>query len=132
MSTLGRMTRWLPVLLYSGLICYFSSAPPPAIADSGVPGADKLLHVGAFVVWALLFSCGLDSTCRGLAGGWFISIVMVAGALYGLSDEFHQSFVDGRTADPWDLLADTTGSLAGAFLAFSWMRRRREIESSSP
>ena len=34
---------------------------------------------------------------------------MIIGTLYGVSDEFHQSFVPGRTASIWDLAADSIG-----------------------
>jgi len=37
-------------------------------------------------------------------------------ALFGISDEIHQSFVPFRTADPMDVLADILGSIAGVYL----------------
>lgn len=46
---------------------------------------------------------------------------------YGLSDEFHQSFIPGRHPSVSDIVADTLGALAGACLAAAagaWLRRR--------
>ncbi len=126
------MARWLPLLLYSALIFYLSSAPPPEFADSEIPGGDKVLHVGAFTVWGFLCAWALAGTCPGLSGPWFVLIVTAAGALYGFSDEIHQSFVKERTADPWDFLADLAGSLLGVCVAFAWVHRRRRGESESP
>ena len=36
---------------------------------------------------------------------------------YGLSDEFHQLFVPGRSAELYDALADTIGGFLGASIA---------------
>jgi VanZ family protein len=44
-------------------------------------------------------------------------LAVVIGSLYGGTDEFHQSFVPGRTADPLDWVADTLGVALGASLA---------------
>jgi VanZ family protein len=38
-------------------------------------------------------------------------------SLYGATDEFHQSFVPGRSADVLDWLADTLGAALGASAA---------------
>ncbi len=49
--------------------------------------------------------------------------------LFGISDEIHQSFVPGRTASPWDILADVLGA-AIAMLAIGygvrWLDRTRQ------
>jgi VanZ family protein len=37
--------------------------------------------------------------------------------LYAVSDEFHQSFVEGRDADPLDVLTDAAGIAAACLLA---------------
>ena len=35
---------------------------------------------------------------------------------YGILDEYHQSFVPGRTVDVWDAVADAIGAFLGAAL----------------
>ena len=42
----------------------------------------------------------------------------IGASLYGISDEIHQIFVPGRTADPIDWLVDTCGAALGAFIAY--------------
>lgn len=42
----------------------------------------------------------------------FTTVTLVT--LFGISDEWHQSFIAARNADKWDLLADFIGSVAGA------------------
>ena len=41
-------------------------------------------------------------------------------SLYGLSDEWHQSFVKGRFSDIADWLADTSGPGLAVFLLYNW------------
>lgn len=36
-------------------------------------------------------------------------------SLYGITDEFHQSFVPGRMPDAMDWVVDTAGAVVGAF-----------------
>jgi len=41
---------------------------------------------------------------------------LLSAAFYGMTDEIHQYFVPGRSADPWDWLADTVGANAGGVM----------------
>ena len=57
---------------------------------------------------------------RALSGARWHGVSVSAGmaavalsALYGASDEFHQWFVPGRTADVYDWLADCSGAAVG-------------------
>jgi VanZ family protein len=45
--------------------------------------------------------------------------------LYGLSDEWHQSFVPGRTPDVVDILTDAIGAAIGLLLVW-WISQRLE------
>ena len=42
--------------------------------------------------------------------------------LYGMSDEIHQSFVAGRSAEAADALADLAGCIIGA--GYGWLRSK--------
>lgn len=75
---------------------------------------------------------------RALAGGLprritaRTAIVAVAIAVaYGASDEFHQMFVAGRSAELADLAADALGAVAGAAACWAWgilsIRSRHEL-----
>jgi VanZ family protein len=63
--------------------------------------------LAALWVWALLPALGR----RALLAAAVISF------LYALSDEYHQSFVDGRDSDPFDVLVDSLGIAAAVFAA---------------
>jgi VanZ family protein len=108
--------HWGPVVAYCAAIFVQSSFPTheqlPSFAFS-----DKLLHVIAYAILGAL-------VCRGAKtiNGWrhrrgvLLFIGTCAAALYGLSDEWHQSFVVGRSAEWADALADFVGSLVGSWL----------------
>jgi VanZ family protein len=51
------------------------------------------------------------------------AVVFLCAVAYGISDELHQAFVPGRTADWQDVLADTVGAAAAIWLA--WRLRGR-------
>jgi VanZ family protein len=64
---------------------------------------------------------------RALAGGLprritaRIALATVAFCVaYGVSDEFHQSFVPGRTPDVADIYADAAGAIAAVAVCWAW------------
>jgi VanZ family protein len=126
-----KLLLWLPFLAYSGLIYYLSSQTI-TLEGVKVPFLDKFAHFGIYFVWALLCCLALKATWPGLAPGWLLFWVTLGGALYGLSDEIHQSFVPGRESDLLDLLADTLGALVGAWVAATVRARlsRKSRENS--
>lgn len=70
---------------------------------------DKLVHACAYAVLGAALAWGRRSSATTLAHGWLLAL----GALYGLSDEWHQAFVPGRSPDPADLAADVAGLVVG-------------------
>ena len=48
----------------------------------------------------------------------FWAVLLAVG--YGVTDEWHQSFVPGRTPELRDLLADAVGSTFGAGVVWLW------------
>lgn len=96
---------------------------------------DKLVHFIEYgVLGLLLVRAAYQSTVRRRRNYWLCLLVAV---LYGLSDEFHQMFVPHRTADIWDLMADSAGAFA---FAWTWLalkgqrlfgRARAVLESES-
>jgi len=88
-------------------------------------------HVIAYAVLGVLWERALSDAGRTRrsaptrsgptrAAGWAFLIA----AIYGLTDEYHQSFVPGRNADVFDLATDAVA--AGlAILIVLWLRSRR-------
>jgi VanZ family protein len=115
--TSGRLRRWLPVLLYAALVFVGSSIPGNAI-DPRLSLHDKLIHATEYAGFAFLLARAF-----GLRWWW---LAIVTGALYGVSDEFHQTFTPMRSGnDLGDITADVIGSTIGATAWMLLLRRRR-------
>ena len=109
---------WGPVLGLMAAIFLVSGEPAPPSLPGLVPDvvAHALVYavLGALMLRAVAGARRLRVTVRNAA------LAAVLTAAYGLTDEFHQSFVPGRTAEARDLAADTLGGAAGAGLAWGW------------
>ena len=108
---------WLvPLLVWFGLLWILSSRPgsgqPPLF-----PHFDKLLHFTYFFGGGFL-TAGWLSRFQTPRPEWRVILptAIIAMALIGISDEWHQLHTPGRSGgDPWDWLADLLGGAAGAF-----------------
>ena len=96
------------------LISLASSIPSINIVNNTVIGADKLIHLGVFAVFAYLIFGALREMGKHLGIKIFIVLVSLATISFGFIDEYHQSFVVGRIFSLWDLLADAIGGIIGA------------------
>jgi hypothetical protein len=112
----GRMLRWLPSLLWAGVIFAGSSVP-----GTNIPGGYSVYgHLGEyFVLGALALWAARREDRR------TVLLILALCALYGASDEFHQAFVPFRTPDPVDWLTDVVGAAAGVSVFLWWTVRRR-------
>jgi VanZ family protein len=124
---MGKFIRfWLPVLGYCILIFVQSSFPsPPQLPRFEF--SDKLLHLVGYGLLALLFCRAFNSSERWRNRRVALFMLAVAAAtVYGVSDEWHQSFVAGRSSDVADAVADFAGSVIGSacFLYFLPLRQK--------
>jgi VanZ family protein len=72
---------------------------------------DKVVHGVVYSVLGGLCCLALLGTVpRGIA----VPCAALLALLYGMTDEFHQLFVAGRSADLRDVIADGLGGLFGA------------------
>ncbi len=91
-------------LLWMAGILYASSLPG---SEAGLPPPwDKLAHLAAYAVLGFLLGQGTGRP----------ALAFLIAALYGVSDELHQTRVPGREASVLDWLADAAGALLGARL----------------
>ena len=92
---------------YCALI-FFLSHQPALPVPMLFPHQDKLHHFTAYAVMGLLAFRAVRHQFRG-TNLWVVSILFCS--LYGVSDEYHQSFVAGRMAEVADWIADTAGAV---------------------
>lgn len=91
------------------LFCFFifMSSSKPNIQVSH----DKILHTLAYAGMAFLFARAISAHTRVVWKIWLFAFLI--SVLYGLGDEFHQSFVPGRNMSLDDVVADALGASLG-------------------
>jgi VanZ family protein len=113
---MSQLTRFVPPLLLMGVI-YFFSAQPDLSSGLGVWDTilRKLAHMLEYAALWFLWWRAL-----GYRSPWPAAAIAVA---YAATDEYHQSFVEGRHGTPVDVLIDSIGIALA--VAFSRRRQRR-------
>ena len=98
---LRKFTYWVPALIYMGAIFYLSSSRAPEFFDyiNYRFFFIKFLHLVEYGVLGALYYYALRKTSSYSHAGALWVAVVLAGA-FGLSDEWHQSFIAGRIAMP--------------------------------
>jgi VanZ family protein len=107
-TVLRRLDPWLPPLLLMALIFFFSAQPD---LNSGLGLADtivrKLAHFAEYALlaflWARALRTRMDSRRAAL-------VAFLVTTLYAVSDEYHQTLVEGRKGSPLDWAIDTAGA----------------------
>jgi len=121
---------WGPALIWMAVTFYLSHQSGIAI-PLGAP--DYMAHgVGYAGLGALLMRALAGGRLSAMSWRWVL-VATLLGGLYGVSDEFHQSFVPGRYPSLSDVVADTVGSLVGACgaaIAGGWLRFRSSRASA--
>jgi VanZ family protein len=121
------ITAWVPVVAYMAAIFVLSSQsrlPVPLHFTL----SDKLAHAAIYLGLALLVlrASGKSPLVR-CPGPYAQSLILAA--LYGISDEFHQRFVPGRSADVLDWFADVLGAAIAIILVI--ILRKRSADGRS-
>lgn len=112
---------WVAFVLWAALIFVLSAQPnltivPDALLDFVLRKIAHFTFFGLLAVfaWSALRTQGVDRP-------WLLAIGIAAA--YAVSDELHQSFVNGRHAAPMDVLIDTCGAIVAIWLAERLTRR---------
>ncbi|MEQ1757883.1 MAG: VanZ family protein [Vicinamibacterales bacterium] len=126
-----RLWLWGPVIAYMAVI-FWESSLPSAPLPSNV--SDKVAHAIGYAILGALVA-------RAMAGGFprpltkaaaLASIVLTT--MYGASDELHQRFVPGRSADVNDIVADAAGAVVAVIAVWAcgilWPRVARAFAAS--
>lgn len=108
------LLKCILTLAYAYLIFAASSEDTSSITIP--PYVDKLIHFVEFGILCLAICWSLSSAQVGSKEIYKIILAIGITSLYGISDEFHQSFTPHRSADVFDWLADTAGAVAAGFL----------------
>jgi VanZ family protein len=120
-------------LAWMGLIFYLSSLTQPETSQIPLQGNWQSIvgHLILYGVCAALMEGSVWSWVSGFRLRWTL-VAIVGATAYGISDEFHQSFVSGRHATIEDVLVNTIGATMAAaglwLIANRWSNRISLIE----
>ena len=120
-------------LAWMGLTFYLFSLTQPETPKIPLLGNWQSLlgHLTLYGVCAALMEGSLWSWGSGFRLRWAL-VAIVGATAYGISDEFHQSFVSGRHATIEDVLVNTIGATMAAaglwLIANRWSNRISLIE----
>ncbi|MFH1485619.1 MAG: VanZ family protein [Chloroflexota bacterium] len=108
------MSRWLPLLLWMGVIFFLSSQT--SLPRIGTPAIQfvlsKIAHLLEYVILAVLLLRVQESASGNLGKRAYLVAFLISLA-YAASDEFHQSFVPYRRALAMDVGIDSLGAATG-------------------
>lgn len=118
---------YFPVLLWAGVIFYFSSIPGLRYSSNNVE--EVILRKGAhfteysilaLLIFRIFFRYHNFSFAKATLGAFFVS------GLFAVSDEFHQTFVAGRSGEIHDVFYDTL-SIALILELMSFFKTKKKI-----
>ena len=124
---------WLPLIAYCVFVYIQSSYPSPESLPS-FDFSDKLYHFAGYALMGILFYRAYQTLPIRYNTSLLILFSMISAALYGISDEIHQSFVPYRDGNLLDAVADALGGVGGVYFYYLWTtaikdRRRRYVKS---
>ena len=107
-----RLDLWLPPVVIMGVIFAFSAQPS---LDSGLGVIDligrKLIHFAEYALLCFLWWRPLATVTTPRRAALYAFLIASG---YAVTDEFHQSFIEGRHGTPVDWLIDSAGAAAAA------------------
>ena len=119
-----RWRAWGPAVAWAAVLFALSASPMRLSGDGWWSQIDdKAVHLCLYVVLGAALAWARMRGARGMPH----AVMIAVGALYGASDEWHQSFVPNRTASVADWAADVAGVLLGyglIIVAAAWLARR--------
>lgn len=118
------LLRLVPMAIVMGTIFFLSHQSG---GDLNVPQIEHLDKLGHFVIYGLLAVTVIWASPEEIKQRrpkLVVSIVIIFCFLYGVSDEFHQSFIPDRSVSGADVLADLCGIL---FVSGVWLKRHPTV-----
>lgn len=121
-----RMLRTLPAVAWMAVI--FALSHRSDLPDVGGLSSDVTSVAGHLLAYAVLAALVWWGPCAGLDPRRRLVVAAAVAVAYGVTDEWHQSFVPGRRPDAVDVLTDAVGAVLGLVAAVRldrWASRAR-------
>ncbi len=120
-----QLLRIVPMIFVMGAIFFLSHQTGSNVMLPEIVNIDKVAHMVVYgvlaysMIWALY-----PSGCRRSAVNLVLATIFFC-TLYGISDEYHQSFIPGRQPSLYDVVADGTGALIVSLCWLMWVRKKK-------
>lgn len=88
------------------------------------PHIDKFFHMGEYMPFGALFARAIHFTKPTLGSKVLIGLGLAGAFFYGITDEWHQSFVEGRSSSVLDVMFDALGGFLGALIYVKLFKQR--------
>ena len=126
----GRLRRGLVLAApVAWMLLIFALSSVPGRRPPGAQHWDKLAH---FVEYAILGWLGHRALRElGLSSARAAVVAAAGAAAYGISDEWHQSFVRWRSVEAADALADAAGASFAAWMAHRFPGRLESLKDGA-
>jgi VanZ family protein len=120
----GNLIKYVAVA-FQLLVTVLMLIPTSGVSYMDIPQSDKFLHMVIylilFVVWAFAWKVNPERK-------WLLWTLVVLLTIYGIVIELIQDkYIDSRTADFWDVMANSVGILFG-MVVFYKLKRRIELK----
>ena len=119
-----RILRWLPAVTMMMLIFIASGTPGDEVPT--FEGIDFIIKKGGHMIGYAMLAIACYLAAYGSNHNQVRSSVLslCLAVTYAASDEYHQSFIPGRSATVMDVGIDSAGAIAGVILMNFMVRRR--------
>lgn len=123
-----RVIYFLPWLILTLAIIYFSNQETVDFLNNPFYMEDKLLHFAAYFIYGLTIQFALINSTNYKSKKYYLTIILI-GAFFGMTDEIHQYFIPGRSSDILDWIADLLGVSFSLTLKnlILWLKNRVEV-----
>lgn len=128
---LNKFKYIIPSLIPAIIIFILSHQPNVKIPDIGIGIEDKILHIAAYFIFGLCLVYSITGIKKGINNRTLLTILLLIGASYALSDEIHQYYVPGRESDIADFIADVAGIIISYFFHPSIRKIIRRFEKTN-
>jgi len=118
---------WTAIMAAITIQSSFSSITLPPI---GIHFSDKFLHFVVFGILGWFLARGLYHSKNEFIKKQFVIVSCIIGFIFAFSDEWHQSFVPGRSSEFLDWTADCLGILVSSLLYSRFVKLRLQQKSS--
>lgn len=124
----SHLRAWGPAAAWAAVLFFLSSQSLVGYGGLWRQIPDEVLHLGAYAVLGATLAHARFHGGRRVPHG----AMVLLGTLYGLSDEWHQSFVPGRSPSLGDWVADVAGVVSGyglCWIFLTGLASRRDAEN---